>query len=222
MTNEKFKHAIFEALTAEYENSVPVIDEHIFSPQFERKMAKLIKRREKSYYKMINTLSKRIACFVLGVIIAASAVIISVDALRNAVVDFFINVFDKFSVVRAYEKNISADTIEDFYEITYNLSGYSYEVWFSDEYSRMAEYTNGEIYINFNQSSQSVYDTLLNTENAAIEYVTINGKEAICFCDNQSYNHLIWNNDGCVISLSSNIDKNTLIDIACSVQKAEK
>lgn len=58
ITNEIFKRAIFEALTQEYENSIPDTEKHSFSQKFEKEMSKLIKRREKPYYKMINTSEK--------------------------------------------------------------------------------------------------------------------------------------------------------------------
>lgn len=42
MTNEIFKRAILEALTQEYENSIPDTEKHIFSKKFEKEMSRLI------------------------------------------------------------------------------------------------------------------------------------------------------------------------------------
>lgn len=72
MPNEIFKRAIFDALTQEYDNSVPETEHHIFSQHFEKKMEKLIKHRMKPYYKMVNTFGKRAACFAAGVPILTS------------------------------------------------------------------------------------------------------------------------------------------------------
>ena len=221
MTNEIFKRAIFEALTQEYENSIPDTEKHIFSPKFEKEMSKLIKRREKLYYKMINTFGKRAACFTVGILVASSLTIMNVDALREAFIKFVVNVFEKFSIVQAVDANDSPEIIEDIYEITYDLSGYSYDLWSCDDISRLAEYTNGKIYINFGQHTKAEYDILLNTENADIEIIKINGHEAIYYMDNHNYHHIIWDNDDYIISLGSNIGKTTLIDIADSVQKVE-
>ena len=221
MTNEIFKRAIFEALTQEYENSIPNTEEHIFSPKFEKEMSRLIKRREKPYYKIINTFGKRAACFTVGILVASSLTIMNVEALREAFIKFVVNVFEKFSIVQSVDANDSPETIEDIYEITYDLSGYSYDLWSCDDISRLAEYTNGEIYINFGQHIKAEYDVLLNTENADIEIIKINGHEAIYYMDNHNYHHIIWDNDDYIISLGSNIGKTTLIDIADSVQKVE-
>ena len=39
--------------------------------------------------------------------------------------------------------------------------------------------------------------------------------------DNHNYHHLIWDKGDYIIEIMSNIDKNTLIDIANSVKKVE-
>jgi hypothetical protein len=221
MPNEKFKRAIFEALTIEYENLIPQTDEHIFSADFDKKMAKLIKRREKPYYKMINTLGKRIACFIIIFIIASCSAVMSVSALRSAFIDFWVNIFDKFSIVRSVNNGNAPETIEKIYEITYDLSDYSYDLWFADEYTRKIEYAKEDVYINFEQSTKSVFDTHLNTEDSVIETVIINGSEAVYFTDNHNYHTIIWDNGDYVFLLRSNISKTELINIANSVQKVE-
>lgn len=221
MMNEKFKQAIFEALTPEYENAVPQAEDHAFSSDFEKKMSRLIKRRSKPYFMMINTAGKRAACFIIGIAVASSLAIVNVEALRNAFVDFFMNIFEKFAIVRSIDNDESPQTIEDIYEITYDLSDYTYDLWHCDDISRLAEYTNGEIYISFEQYTKNEYDMLLNTEEADIEVITINKHEAIYYMDNRNYNHLIWDNGAYIISLGSNISKSAPIDIANSVQKVE-
>jgi len=99
MMNEKFKQAVFEALTPEYEKAVPQEQDHIFSSDFEKKMSRLIKRRSKPYFMMINTAGKRAACFIIGIVVASSLAIVNVEALRNAFVDFFMNIFEKFAII---------------------------------------------------------------------------------------------------------------------------
>lgn len=221
MPNEIFKRAIFDALTPEYDNAVPEMDNHNFSSEFEQKMSRLIKRRNKPYFMFINTLGKRVACIIIGIFIASSLTIMSVEALRNAFVDFFMNIFEKYSIVKSIDTDESPQTIEDIYEITYDLSDYSYDLWVCDDSCRLTEYTNGEIYINFEQYTKNEYDMHLNTENADIERMMINNHEAIYYVDNHNYNHIIWDNGDYIISLNSNIVLNVLIDIANSVQKVE-
>ena len=110
MNNTQFKRAISEALTKEYEWSVPAHNnDHEFSDEFARKMDKLIGRRKKPYYQMINTTSKRAACIFAVIFIAAFTTIMSVSALRNAFKDFFMSIFSDHSEISAYVDAISGE-----------------------------------------------------------------------------------------------------------------
>lgn len=218
MPNDIFKRAISEALTQEYINSVPKSEEHIFSEKFERKMSKLIKRRKKPYYMLINTVGKRVACFIIGIIIASSLTIMNVDALRDAFVKFVVNIFEKFSIVQSADQSNSPQTIEDIYVITYDLSDFSIDYEEYDSYCRNITYIRNIDVIDFFQFTKNTYDMLLNTEDADIETIDINGYKAIYYIDNHNYHHLIWDNGDYIISISSNIGKTILIDVANSVQ----
>lgn len=115
MNNTQFKRAISEALTREYELSVPAHNnDYKFSDKFTRKMNKLIGRQRKPYYQMINTASKRVACIFIVIFIAAFTTIMSVSALRNAFKDFFMSIFSDHSEISAnVESNEAAlDTIQ--------------------------------------------------------------------------------------------------------------
>lgn len=221
MANEKFKRAIFEALAQEYESMIPQTSEHIFSPEFERKMRKLISRREKPYYLIINTVGKRAACIILAVLIAFTLTVLNVEALRNAFRDFFVNSFEKFSIVQSTDKDNAPETIEDIYEITYDLSGFTKDVWVDTIFDRRTEYVQDDYCISFRQTVKSVFYPRINTEDAVISTITINGHEAMYYCDNHNYDTIIWDNSDYIFVLSANIGKNELIKLAESVQKVE-
>lgn len=222
MSDENFKKALSDAITADYEDLIPNIGEHIFSPKFEKKMRKLINCRKKPYYKMINTIGKRVACISVVILIASSVTVMSVDALRNAFIDFFVKIYKNFSTVQSVDDDASPETIEDIYEITYDLSEFTIDYEEFDEYSRNITYVKDDIIIFFEQFVKDVYDINANTEDAEISTLIINGHEAIYFHDNHQYDTLIWDNGDYIISLGSNISKDVLIDIAESVQKVEK
>jgi len=224
MANDLFKKALHDALILEFSNMLPDADEneHVFSSDFERKMQKLIKRRKKPYYKIINTLGKRVACIAVIVLVASSVTVLSVDALRNAVADFFVSIYEKFSTVQSVDEDKPAPTtIEDIYAITYNLDGYKVVFENNNEFSRDITYVNSDIIIEFSQYTKDMYNKNVNTEDAEISTTEINGTEAIIFLDNQNYYHIIINSDDYVFDFGSNIGKDALIDIAESVQKVE-
>ena len=60
VSDDNFKNAVSEALLSEYTDMLPKqCEEHIFSRKFEKKMSRLIKRRNKIYYPFINNTFKR-------------------------------------------------------------------------------------------------------------------------------------------------------------------
>lgn len=224
MANEKFKKALYDAIVPEYVSALPDIDgdEHEFSPEFEKNIKKLIKRRNKPYYRIINTVSKRVVCIAVIILVASSVTVMSVGVLRNAVADFFVSIYEKFSTVQSVDDTTAPLTIEDIYEITYDLSRFT--IYYEDynEYSLYITYIKDNIVIDYVQYTKEMYDENVNTENAVISTLIINGYEAIYFQDNHQFYHLIWDNGDYIISLYSNIGKDALIDIAESVQKVEK
>ena len=222
MVESNFQKALYDALAPEYEMAMQTVaDEHEFSPEFEKKMKKLINRRNKPYYKIINTAGKRVACAAVIVLIASSITLMNVDALKNAFSDFFVNTYKKFSTVQPVEDDSAPTTLEEIYEITYNLNDFKIDCYDENEYSRRIIYVKDGIAIYFLQETKKMYNHDVNTEDAEILTMDINGHEAIYFIDNNDYCNIIWDNGDYIISLGSNIDENILIEMAKSVQKVE-
>lgn len=223
MNENNFKKALYAALTPEYEKILSEQKtEHEFSSKFNKDMQKLVKRRRKPYYKLINTVGKRVACIIIAFLVASSVTILSVEALRNAVADFFVSIFEKFSTVQPIEDDSAPLIIEDIYEITYDLNEFTIDYEEYDDYSRYITYIKDDIAIFYEQYTKYMYDVNINTEDAEISTLIINGHEAIYFQNNHQYYNIIWDNGDYIISLLSNIDKDILIDIAESVKKVEE
>lgn len=222
MAESNFQKALYDALVPEYETYMQnIADKHEFSPKFEKKMKKLISRRNKPYYKIINTAGKRTACAAVIVLVSSSVTIMNVEALRNAFSDFFISIYEKFSTVQPIEDDSAPETLEEIYAITYNLNDFEIIYEELNEYRHDIDYGKDNIVIYFSQYTKEMYDSNVNTEDAEILTIDINGHEAIYFIDNHNYYNLIWDNGDYIISLSSNINKNALIEMAKSVQKVE-
>lgn len=95
-----------------------------FSPEFEEKMERLIKRRRKPFYYFFNTVAKRVACIIAALIIATVSTALSVDALRNGVKNFFVEAYEKFSTVFFQKDSSAPDTIEVYYAPSYVPESY--------------------------------------------------------------------------------------------------
>lgn len=223
MDDNILSKALSDALIDEYIGSVPeIVQPHEFSEKFEKKMKKLISRREKPYYKIINTAGKRAAC-VAVIIAVATAAIFSVEAIRVAFLDFVTNIFEKFSVVEPVNVDETPLVIEDIYVITYGLSGYSVIKEINSELINCISYSNGDETIDYFQYVKHKFSNILwNTEDTLVNEIYINGKQAIYYIDNNDFKTIIWDNGDYIFVICANIDSEMLINIAESVKKVNK
>lgn len=219
VSDDNFKNAVSEALLSEYTDMLPKqCEEHIFSRKFEKKMSRLIKRRNKIYYPFINNTFKRTAVAIGALVIASTVSVVKIDALREVFVNIKFDIFEKYSVITPADDKQVPETIEDIYEITYDLSGYEVISKYSDITENSIDYIKEDIYIGY---SQYVINGgfAINTEDAIIEIVMLDEYSAFYYVDNHNYHHLIWDNGEYLFSLKMNSEKKLLFDIANSIKK---
>ena len=102
------------------ENPEPVT----FSPAFERRMEKLIRKQTKWYWDYTNTAAKRM-CAALASFVLVFSMSMSVSAIREPVVDFIIKVKDAF--IELFVNNVpdgAPETIETVYTFASVPEGY--------------------------------------------------------------------------------------------------
>lgn len=223
--NDQLKEALKDVMDKQYDEILANADTgHVFSENFERKINKLIRQQNKPYYHFINTVAKRVACILVIIVVASFTTIMSVEALRNAFKNFFINMFSKNSDIVAVEDDTESypDKIEDIYTITYDLSDFNIDYEEYDDLSTAMVYTKDSYAVFYKQYVVSEYDVNRNTEDAEISHVNIGDVEAIYFKDNNEYYNIIWNNGEYVFDINTNLGENVLIDIANSVKKVEE
>lgn len=224
MTEKEYKQCLAQALCPAYEAMLPdSCEEHTFSAGFERQMDKLIRRRRKPYYLIVNTLGKRIAVIAAALFIVSFTTVMSVGALRKPFINFVTNIFSSNSQISSDPEDSKEypKTIESRYCITKGIDGYEKTHTRKSDNAIVIDYSKDDSYIYFEQRVADSFDENYNTEDAVLEHIDINGCDAIGWLDNRSYYHLIWNNGEYVIDIGSNIGKDKLIVIAESVQKVE-
>lgn len=223
MEKEKFKQALYSALIPEYAAIMREADDTPpeLSPGFEKRMKKIIKRRNKPYYKLINTVVKRAACIAVIILAATSVTIIGVKAIKEVISSLSVK------TVSVIELNITGNepqTLEELYDITYDLSDYKVVTDSRNEHIYHKYYRNpidDYTSIELKQYVKSFFDTTTYPD-APITSIDINGYEAFLYPSHiLDFHYLIWDNGDYIIQLKSNVDKNTLIEIAESVQKVE-
>lgn len=90
-----FSKALDEVVGIRLDNYVETLainEQHVFSEKYNRKIEKLIKRREKSYFNLICTASRRAVC-IIAAIIVFSVSALSVKAVRQAIYNFIMKHF---------------------------------------------------------------------------------------------------------------------------------
>ncbi len=143
-----------------------------FSLDFERRMEKLINRNKKPYFRLINTVAKRVAVIIAAIIIVLTSTVFSVEALREGVKNFVIEAYEKFSTI-VFRKNSSTSTeIMVYYEPMYIPKGYilAEEKRLDYDYIKTFKNSNGDeiVYI---QSCDLENGRNINTENAITEEI---------------------------------------------------
>jgi len=192
-------------------------DIHKFSPEFERKMDRLIRRNKKPYYKMINSIGKRVAVFIVTLLIAVSVTIISVDALRKNVFDFLVNIYEDFISI-FYDKTPEDNTenkIDEFFVPQYIPEGYEI---ISNEVQHGAVlkiYSNTKNRFIFSQFVLSI-NLNIDIENREYEKVDINGNIGIFYTE-KGINHIVWDDSKYCFEIKGSISKDEIIKIAKSL-----
>lgn len=184
-------------------------------------MERLIQKQSKPYYYFINTVGKRVACVIMAVLITLTSITFGVKAIRKAVVNFFIETFEKFSVVSYNEEDIPTETefLKTYYAPTYIPDGYSLE--FNEKLSIFyrIEYICNDSKLYFNQNTLREISAYIDTEGAQIENITISGFSAIYVVKNDSVS-IYWNdnNYSYMVRSEGNLLRDEIIKFAESVK----
>lgn len=212
--------AAFELYNQRMIESLPTDEELLkisFSETFERKMKKLLSLQKKAYYKLINTVGKRVAIIVLALIISFTATTFSVKALREAVIEFITETYEKFTKVST---NMAESTQNSFEKVAPQYVPDGYIVQEEQEFlsSYQVTYINDENNtIDYDQTinSGTTYNT--DTENISYEEININSLEGIAYVKN-GFSTVIFADETYFYTLVGEISIDEIIKMAESIQ----
>lgn len=168
----------FELYNKKLSNSLPT-DEELkdikFSKTFENKMEKLIRAQKKSYFYLINTVGKRVAVIILAIMISLTATTFGVKAIRESIIKFITETFEKFTAVSVENEEADAQYdivktapqyIPESYDIETEMDlGVLYQITYNNQDGNSIDYIQK---INFG--------TIYNVDREDIEYERINIK----------------------------------------------
>jgi hypothetical protein len=211
-----------EALTEMEEKSEP----YDFSSTFILKMEKLIHMQKKSYYLLINTISKRAAIIVLIILVTLFSTVFSVKALRDPTVNFIVHVYETISTIIFGTEDNQNDTypgvIEEYYEPVFVPDGFEIEEKRNVPLLYQIEYydkNDGDLL--YEQFSIKSAHFSIDTEGVSYENIKINGFSGIYY-SNKGYQNYIWSDGRYGYCISGNIPREILLKMTESLEKVEK
>ena len=192
-------------------------EEVTFSPRFERRMDWLLRSHKQFYYIFFNTLAKQVVSIILVVLLGLTAVTIGVEAIREPVVEFVVEVFEKFTAI-----TIVTDEPQTSQEIvpvrpTYIPAGYeilrktaipnSYRVIYQNEKGNQ---------ITFLQNNSYNYSGGIDTENGVSAQIQIGTMPGI-ISEKNGFVILVCSNEQYTFTLIGNIPREELLKMAQSI-----
>lgn len=227
MTDKKMTgREIFEEAMRQYDNSYcdefpPIEADLQFNELYESDMLKLKRRINNPFLKCCNTIGRHIA----GIIVVATIVFscsMTISAVREPVVEFFTNIYEKFVEIFFDKDDIAKapDTIEIVYTLGMIPDGYVMDQFIITDV--LADMTwiheNGDRLV----LSQDVLDgfLILDVEESNYDIIEWNGKR-IAFVEKYGVKYFFWNFEEYAFSLtaSSNISKEESLALIDSLKQ---
>ena len=222
LTDEMIKDALYLYYREKIEEEYPdeVTREYDFDAKHERKMQKLLRMHKKPYYKMINTVGKRVAIIILTVLVLLSTATFSVKALREPVVRFIITTYEKFSSLVFGSEGVEdiPKEIEEFFEPTYVVEGYGEDNRFRSSIENMVTYRNADKEYTFKQYTLDSSERIVDTEDANYSIVEMGAGTAYYF-EKYAESNLVWEDGNYGYFVGGDISREDAIAIAKSVAK---
>ena len=213
----------FESFNKELCESLPT-DEELkditFSEAFEKKMQKLIRAQKKSYFYLINTVGKRVAIIVLAIIISITATTFSVKAIRETIIDFITETFEKFTKISVENELTELEMQIEFVKTApqYIPEGYSVESEIEVDGFYQINYNNNEnnliVYY-----QELYYKNIRHINTEGVEYVDlyINSYDGV-FYNKNGTNTLVFADETYMYTVYGQVSRDELIKMAESIK----
>ena len=220
LTNPKLIEAVKSAQLMELqslETDLAAAGEHTFSESFETRMNKLLHLSKKPYYYYINTVGKKVAVVIFAVILSFTFVVVNVKAVREPVVAFIIEIYEKFMEVVFPKNIIYPHNIETSYEPKFIPEGYQLTDDMITTYLVRLRFSDSDN--NGFEFRQMIFsgDTIwINTASSDCENIEVNGHNYI-FLKEDTGNKLVWEQNHYFFQIKGSLSKDDMLRIASSV-----
>lgn len=189
------------------------------SPRFHARMKKLLTRRKRGYYCLFGTWGRRVASVVLALLIAATTVTFSVQALRERVMEFFAQIFETHTAVTFADDTpaVSDDIVFEPRKPSYVPDGYVVEKEIESPTKCMVTFKNADgDRIRYKQYWRESVEAQIDTEGIQCTDVIIKGYIGITY-KNKEINTIVFSDDKNTYSLSGSCSLEELVRVAESL-----
>lgn len=227
MSNEKIFDRIFDDIVNE---AASIATENIgrnmvepeaveFSKEHEAEMQRIFrKERKKWVHRKAAEYLKRVAIFLLIVMIVSGVAVFSVEAWRIKTLNFILEMSQTHSEINFEEGNAKGESYtSDGITLAYIPKGYKLEKKDIKNDMGSLVFKGKEHYFVFSVSD--ITNSIgIDTENASFKKTTINGQEAL-FSSNNNVNILVWHDEIFSYTLSGTVEENEILKIAKNIKK---
>ncbi len=191
-----------------------------YSQKHQKRMARMATHHDKIFYSLTRNTKHAVAAAVVALFITGNIFVLLNTEAMAVVSGFFVTRYEEFSDIFFPTDNSTPQTILEIYEPGYLPSGF--EIVSTDVMNAfyMVEYVNdSEKHIDFIQGTLGGGSTLIDTEDADVEYVTINGHEAmLVYKHSYDIYSIIWSNDQYSFYITGTSSRDDIIKMAESVE----
>lgn len=195
-----------------------------FSDGFAARMRQAFSRRKRGYYVLFGTAARRVASIVVALLVSATIVTASVEALRRPVVQFFTEIFEKFTRVSFVDDTPAPPAEELVFEPrkpSYVPDGYvmikeeNLSVMYRLTYKDMVTGNT----IRCTQRWKESNSLTMDTEDIQYTAIQVGNHQGVIYT-NKDKNGVVFSDAQYTYTLSAAINFDELIKIAESIEKS--
>ncbi|MGL5695203.1 MAG: DUF4367 domain-containing protein, partial [Peptostreptococcaceae bacterium] len=174
-----------------------------YPKEFENKIKKIIKYEKRGpFFNKIYSYTKKVAVVFIALLISLFTLTMSVEALRTKFFDMVKDVYEKFTIYRFNVDENDNGKVKKLEEKNINYLPNGFKEFEGYEYDNdiSITYSDGEDYITLNYVLIEGGNLYMDTENAKISKVQINGYDAD-YIEKENRSSLLWQEENILYDL---------------------
>ncbi len=206
--DDKLLAQAFDLYSEAYCRTLPAKEDlqHItFSPAFERRMEKLLRRQSNPYYVLFNTAGKRVASLLLAILVGAAVTTFSVKALREPFLRFVTEVFETFTGIFFKEEPDTDPFVFVKEEPRYIPEGYTVkETMEGNSLYQVTYYNQNCLYVFYFQFKKEYMTMGFDTESTEYQTIPIGEWDGVLYT-NKDEHVLMFSNEEYAFSFNASL-----------------